>query len=77
VTIDVRADSFLRGMVRRIVAVLLEVGRGTMNEVEVREALAARQPARNGASAPAKGLCLRRVVLGRRPEATNGTHGDD
>ena len=77
VTIDVRADSFLRGMVRRIVAVLLEVGRGTMTELEVREALAARQPARNGASAPAKGLCLRRVVLGRRPEATNGTDGDD
>jgi tRNA pseudouridine38-40 synthase len=77
VTIDVRADSFLRGMVRRIVAVLLEVGRGTMNELEVREALAARRPARNGASAPAKGLCLRRVVLGRRPEATNGTDGDD
>lgn len=77
VTIDVRAESFLRGMVRRIVAVLLEVGRGTMNELEVREALAARRPARNGASAPAKGLCLRRVVLGRRPEATNGTDGDD
>ena len=32
VTIDVRADSFLRGMVRRMVAVLLEVGKGTMNE---------------------------------------------
>jgi tRNA pseudouridine38-40 synthase len=77
VTIDVRADAFLRGMIRRIVAVLLEVGRGTMNELEVREALAARQPARNGASAPAKGLCLRRVVLGRRPEATNETDGDD
>ena len=76
-TIDVRADSFLRGMVRRIVAVLLEVGRGTMNETEVREALAARQPARNGASAPAKGLCLRRVVLGRRPETIDGTDGDD
>ena len=68
VTIDVRAESFLRGMVRRIVAVLLEVGRGTMNELEVREALAARRPARNGASAPAKGLCLRHVALGR----TNG-----
>jgi len=77
VTIDVRADSFLRGMVRRMVAVLLEVGRGTMNETEVREALAARQPARNGASAPAKGLCLRRVVLGRRPETIEATDGED
>ena len=31
VTIDVRADAFLRGMVRRIVAVLLEVGHGKMD----------------------------------------------
>jgi tRNA pseudouridine38-40 synthase len=77
VTIDVRADSFLRGMVRRIAAVLIEVGRGKMNEMEIREALAARQPARNGATAPAKGLCLRRVVLGRRPETTDDADGDD
>ena len=66
VTIDVRADAFLRGMVRRIVAVLIEVGRGKMDDGDVREALAARAPARNGASAPARGLCLRRVALGRR-----------
>jgi tRNA pseudouridine38-40 synthase len=65
VTFDVRADSFLRSMVRRMVAVLLEVGHGTMTEEEVREALVARTPARNGATAPAHGLCLRRVVLGR------------
>ena len=77
VTIDVRASSFLRGMVRRIAAVLIEVGRGKMNESEIREALATRKPARNGATAPAKGLCLRRVVLGRRPEATDDEDGDD
>src|SRR5206468_4798595 len=65
VTIDVRADAFLRGMVRRIVAVLLEVGEGTLDEAAVAEALASRRPARNGAAAPARGLCLRRVVLGR------------
>jgi tRNA pseudouridine38-40 synthase len=74
VTIDVRADAFLRGMVRRIVAVLLEVGRGKMDETGVRQALAARAPALGGASAPAKGLCLRRVVLGRR---TGEAYGDD
>jgi tRNA pseudouridine38-40 synthase len=67
VTIDVRADAFLRGMVRRMVAVLLEAGKGNMNEEEVRAALAAWTPARSGAAAPAHGLCLRRVVLGRRP----------
>ena len=74
VTIDVRADAFLRGMVRRIVAVLLEVGRGKMDETAVQAALAARTPALDGASAPAKGLCLRRVVLGRRP---GERYGDD
>jgi len=74
VTIDVRADAFLRGMVRRIVAVLLEVGRGKMDETGVREALAARAPALDGATAPAKGLCLRRVALGRQ---IADDYGDD
>jgi tRNA pseudouridine38-40 synthase len=77
VTIDVRAESFLRGMVRRMVAVLIEVGRNRMTETEIREALAARTPARNGASAPAHGLCLRKVALGRRPAAQDTTDGDD
>jgi len=77
VTIDVRANAFLRGMVRRIVAVLLDVGRGMVNEQQVREALAARTPARNGASAPARGLCLRRVVLGRRDGMDELNDGDD
>ncbi len=67
VTIDVRANAFLRGQVRRMVAALLEVGLGRMDTAGLRAALAARAPALNGAAAPAKGLCLRRVVLGRRP----------
>jgi len=77
VTIDVRANAFLRGMVRRIVAVLLDVGRGTLNEEGVRQALAGRKPARNGAAAPARGLCLRRVVYGRRAEGDATDDGDD
>jgi tRNA pseudouridine38-40 synthase len=76
VTIDVRADSFLRGMVRRMVACLLEVGLGNMDEAVVRAALAGDGPAFSGVSAPAKGLCLRRVVIGSRErnETTNGEH---
>jgi tRNA pseudouridine38-40 synthase len=66
VTIDVRADSFLRGQVRRMVAGLLEVGTGKIDEAVLRAAIAGRGPALNGAAAPAKGLCLRRVVLGGR-----------
>jgi tRNA pseudouridine38-40 synthase len=74
VTIDVRADSFLRGMVRRMVAVLLEVGLGKMDETAVRTALAGPGPALGGAAAPARGLCLRHVALGRRPDEWNGEH---
>ncbi len=77
VTIDVRADAFLRGMVRRIVAVLLEVGRGTLMEEEVGALLAARRPALQGATAPARGLCLTRVVLGRRDGPRIGTGRTD
>jgi tRNA pseudouridine38-40 synthase len=67
VSIDVRAGSFLRGQVRRMVAALLEVGLGKMDEEALAAALAASEPALNGAAAPAKGLCLRHVALGRRP----------
>jgi len=74
VTIDVRADAFLRGMVRRMVALLLEVGLGKMEIDAVRAALAGPGPALDGAMAPAKGLCLRRVALGRRPDEHDGEH---
>ena len=64
VTIDVRADAFLRGMVRRIVAVLLAVGTGQLDATAVPGLLTAGRPALRGAAAPARGLCLRRVALG-------------
>jgi tRNA pseudouridine38-40 synthase len=80
VTIDVRADAFLRGMVRRIVATLLAVGRGTLEASAVPGLLTAGRPALDGAMAPARGLCLRRVVLGRRtgkgPTTTETGHED-
>jgi tRNA pseudouridine38-40 synthase len=66
VTIDVRADSFLRGQVRRMVGLLLEVGLGKIDIDQVRTALADPGSARKGAVAPAKGLCLRHVAIGRR-----------
>jgi len=75
VTIDVRADAFLRGMVRRMVACLLEVGLGKLDEEAVRSALAGPGPALAGTAVPAKGLCLRRVAYGRRSGGdTNGAH---
>ena len=80
VTIDVRADAFLRGMVRRIVAALLAVGMGTLEVSAVPGLLTAGKPALAGAKAPARGLCLRRVVLGRRSgddATTNDTGHED
>jgi tRNA pseudouridine38-40 synthase len=67
VTIDVRANAFLRGQVRRMVAGLLEVGLGKIDDTALAAALAGAEPALNGAAAPAKGLCLRHVAFGRRP----------
>src|SRR6185503_7855587 len=54
VTIDVRADAFLRGMVRRVVAALLAVGRGTLEVSAVPGLLSAGGPALRGAAAPAR-----------------------
>ena len=48
-----------------------------MDETAVRAALAARVPALDGAAAPAHGLSLRRVVLGRRDrERNDGEDGE-
>ena len=75
VTIDVAADAFLGQMVRRIVAALLEAGHGRTDEEAVAAALESGRPAFNGAVAPAKGLCLRRVVLGSKSRATAPVNG--
>ena len=75
VTIDVRAEAFLRGQVRRMVAALLEVGQGKREAVDIAAALAAGTPALDGAKVPAKGLCLRRVVLGRPAGDLEGHEG--
>ncbi len=75
VTIDVRADSFLRGQVRRMVGLLLEVGLGKTDIDAVRSALADPGSGPSGPAAPSKGLCLRHVAIGRRAgNDTNGEH---
>jgi tRNA U38,U39,U40 pseudouridine synthase TruA len=53
-------------MVRSIVAALLLVGRGEANAEDLGRALLGRDRAFDGAVAPSRGLCLRRVVLQRR-----------
>ena len=50
--------------VRRIVAALVRVGRGSAQRADVAQALAGRRPAFNGDTAPAHGLILWRVPMG-------------
>lgn len=57
----VRADRFLRNMVRAIVGSLLEVGRGRMNLEEFKAMIAAKDRRQAGESVPAQGLYLTRV----------------
>jgi tRNA pseudouridine38-40 synthase len=58
VSITVSADGFLRHMVRAIVGTLVEVGSGRATRASVADALAARDRARMGPTAPARGLFL-------------------
>ena len=61
----IRANRFLRNMVRAITGTLVGVGRGKMTPDEFRSIIAARDLSRAGSSAPAQGLFLTAV---RYPE---------
>jgi tRNA pseudouridine38-40 synthase len=62
VEVRVTADAFLRRMVRSIVALLLEVGRGRLAAGDVVSLLGAGKRILDGRAAPAKGLTLERVM---------------
>lgn len=62
VEIRVTANAFLRRMVRSIVALLLEAGRGRLAPGSVAELLGAGERALHGRAAPARGLTLERVI---------------
>ena len=62
VEVRVTADAFLRRMVRSIVALLLEVGRGRVKPAAVAGMLAVKGRALSGRAAPARGLTLERVI---------------
>ena len=54
----IRADRFLRNMVRAIVGTLVDVGRGRYTEEDFRAIVASRDLSRSSAGAPAQGLFL-------------------
>ena len=60
--VRVTANAFLRRMVRSIVALLLEVGRGRLAPDDVPGLLEGTDRALDGRAAPARGLTLERVV---------------
>jgi tRNA U38,U39,U40 pseudouridine synthase TruA len=59
-----------------MVAALISVGTGRIGEEAVAAALLERAPAFRGAAAPARGLCLRRVALGRRQRMIETIEGE-
>lgn len=61
----IRANRFLRGMVRGLTGTMLLVGRGQLSIAEIEEILEGKDPTRVNFNVPAKGLFLERV---RYPE---------
>ena len=54
----IKADRFLRNMVRAIVGTMVEIGFGKIDNNEFEEIILAKDRCRAGTSAPAKGLFL-------------------
>lgn len=57
----IKADRFLRNMVRAIVGTMIEVGSGKISSNEFEEIILAKNRCRAGKSAPAKGLFLANI----------------
>jgi tRNA pseudouridine38-40 synthase len=65
--LEIQADSFLYGMVRLLVGMLVEVGRGKRSPENFTEIWQNRRRGEVKYSAPAKGLCLLRVGYPESP----------
>ena len=61
VTIDIRADGFLRYMVRNIVGTLVDVGLGKISPQQIQKIIALKDRSLAAATAPARGLFLMEV----------------
>ncbi len=61
VIVEMRANAFLRSMVRVIVGTLIEVGLGKRSESDISRILEARDRGQAGKTAPPQGLCLMEV----------------
>jgi tRNA pseudouridine38-40 synthase len=63
--LDVHGTAFLKNMVRILAGTLVEVGRGRATPTDVRALLAAKTRTEAGPTAPAHGLTLVSITLGR------------
>ena len=60
-SLQFKGDGFLRNMIRNLVGTLLEAGRGKITAREFAAILAAKDRSMAGPTAPAHGLCLKKV----------------
>lgn len=63
-TITVEADGFLKYMVRNMVGMLVDVGKGVRTPNDVTDVIEAKERKRAGVTAPAQGLFLKEVIYG-------------
>jgi len=61
IRISIQADAFLRHMVRNIVGMLVEIGRGRHNAYRMKEVLSLKDRWFSGPAVPAKGLFLEEI----------------
>ena len=62
IEIYIQADGFLYNMVRNIVGTLIDVGRGRIKPDSVKDILSKKSRPAAGQTAPARGLCLLKVI---------------
>ena len=60
--IDIESDGFLYNMARNIAGTLIEIGRGRFQPGSMKRILKSRDRRKAGPTAPAKGLCLMKVM---------------
>ena len=75
IEVRVTANAFLRRMVRSIVALLIEAGRGRLDPDAVDALLTAGDRVLDGRAAPAKGLTLERVIYPKSNGGSSSTRG--
>jgi tRNA pseudouridine38-40 synthase len=62
---EIKADRFLRNMIRSIVGTLLDVGQGKLDRQGFKAIIDAKDRSKAGQSAPAKGLFLVDIGYGK------------